>query len=98
MIITVWGAVFPELEVPAEVAYVQAIDWLLDRFVTAVNVSGDTIVCRIVAHLMQDEGFNEMSEEERSSALTGGGGRKSGAAPKADAAPGSESRTANGSA
>lgn len=97
MIITIWGAVFPELEVPAEVAYVQAIDWLLDRFVTAVNVSGDTIVCRIVAHLMQDEGFDEMSEEERTSTLTKGGGRKSGAVSKADAALGIVGQTANSS-
>ena len=65
---------------PAEVAYVQAIDWLLDRFVTAVNVSGDTMVCRIVAHLMQDE-------MERASALEEsrrGSGAKPDDGPTAD--------------
>ena len=79
-IITIWGAVFPELEVPAEVAYVQAIDWLLDRFVTAVNVSGDTMVCRIVAHLMQDD-------MERASVLKAGE-RASGADRDEDGAEG----------
>jgi len=47
MILTIWEAVFPGVPIPPEVAYLQAIDWLLDRSVTVVNVCGDSVVARI---------------------------------------------------
>ena len=36
---SIWGACFPDLPLPAEFAYVQAVDWMLDRFRTVSNVS-----------------------------------------------------------
>merc|ERR1712244_44257 len=41
---------------PAEdVALILAVDWLLDRFRTAINVLGDAIGAGIVYHLSRDE-------------------------------------------
>ena len=54
MILTIWEAVFQGRTIPPEVAYLQAIDWLLDRFVTVVNVCGDTIVNRIAQAVIGD--------------------------------------------
>jgi hypothetical protein len=41
---------------PAEdVSLIIAVDWLLDRFRTAINVLGDAIGAGIVAHLSKEE-------------------------------------------
>lgn len=40
---------------PEEVTKILAVDWLLDRFRTAVNVEGDTIGAGIVDHLCRDQ-------------------------------------------
>merc|ERR1712045_560357 len=45
---------------PSEaVAYILSVDWLLDRFRTAINVLGDSIGAAIVAHLSRDEIIKE---------------------------------------
>ena len=36
---SIWGACFPHLPLPAEFAYVQAVDWLIERFRTVSNVN-----------------------------------------------------------
>lgn len=46
---TVWTSVFPSVELPSSFAYIIATDWLLDRFITVTNVTGDTVISRIVA-------------------------------------------------
>merc|ERR1712111_83184 len=38
-----------------DVALILAVDWLLDRFRTAINVLGDAIGAGIVYHLSKDE-------------------------------------------
>eukprot|EP00122_Pirum_gemmata_P010936 Pgem_evm1s10126 len=47
-VILVWQACFPSHPVPEAIAYVLALDWLLDRCITSLNVAGDTVVARIV--------------------------------------------------
>ena len=67
---------FPDIDLPAEFAYVQAIDWLLDRFRTAVNVAGDTSVCGVIA--MRNEqnpalgGALEFTTDEKKSIISEG--------------------------
>lgn len=73
MLITIWQAVFPQIDVPPEIAYCQAVDWLLDRCVTAVNVCGDTLVCRIISHMMNDKKIALSQEEFRASVTLGEG-------------------------
>ncbi|CAF4929700.1 unnamed protein product, partial [Rotaria magnacalcarata] len=40
---------------PEEVRTIFAVDWLLDRFRTAINVFGDSIGCAVVNHLSRKE-------------------------------------------
>lgn len=49
-VILVWAACFPSYPVPDSIAYVLALDWLLDRCITTLNVAGDTVAARIVDH------------------------------------------------
>jgi len=49
LLLTVWQGVFRGVPLPAEVAYLYSLDWLLDRFITAVNVNGDMLVSRATA-------------------------------------------------
>jgi Na+/H+-dicarboxylate symporter len=69
MTMTIWTSVFPSVPLPSTFAYIVATDWFLDRFQTAVNVTCDTIVCRIVAEqvgetLNDDERVNLVSVVE----------------------------------
>ena len=41
--------------VERRLAYLFAIDWLVDRFRTVVNVSGDLVVTRIVSEKVNEE-------------------------------------------
>jgi Na+/H+-dicarboxylate symporter len=50
LIITAYNTVFGGAGAPHGFAYIIAIDWFMDRIVTAVNVTGDCIVSGIVAH------------------------------------------------
>ena len=59
MLITLWDTVFPGVPIPNQIAYVQAIDFSLDRMETMTNVIGDTIIARVVQAM---EG--PISEEE----------------------------------
>ncbi|KAE9293418.1 hypothetical protein PF001_g18270 [Phytophthora fragariae] len=54
LIMTVWKTVFPSEALPAAFAFIIATDWLIDRLHTVVNVTCDTVVCRVVAHLVCD--------------------------------------------
>ena len=40
---------------PEDVSIILSIDWLLDRFRTAINVLGDSIGAGIVFHLSKDQ-------------------------------------------
>ncbi|TMW66990.1 hypothetical protein Poli38472_012106 [Pythium oligandrum] len=48
MTMTIWTSIFPSTPLPSTFAFIVATDWFTDRFQTAVNVTGDTVVCRIV--------------------------------------------------
>ncbi|KAG7381978.1 hypothetical protein PHYPSEUDO_005392 [Phytophthora pseudosyringae] len=56
LIMTVWKTVFPSEALPATFAFIIATDWLVDRLHTVVNVTCDTVVCRVVAQLVGDPG------------------------------------------
>ncbi|GMF54967.1 unnamed protein product [Phytophthora fragariaefolia] len=64
LIMTVWKTVFPSEALPAAFAFIIATDWLIDRLHTVVNVTCDTVVCRIVAHLVDDPGEKPQEEVE----------------------------------
>lgn len=49
MIISVWHTVM-QTDLPASFAFLIAIDWLVDRFRTVSNITGDTILSRILAN------------------------------------------------
>eukprot|EP00121_Abeoforma_whisleri_P010232 Awhi_evm1s9429 len=59
-VILVWSAVFPQYPVPEAIAYVMALDWLLDRCITSINVGGDTVVASMIDTL-NDKHNNKMS-------------------------------------
>ena len=46
-----------------DVALILAVDWLLDRFRTAINVLGDAIGAGIVYHLSKEE-LSKMDQQE----------------------------------
>lgn len=49
LIITAYNTVFGGTGTPNGFEFVVAIDWFLDRCITALNVTGDTVVSRIIA-------------------------------------------------
>ncbi|ETV83440.1 hypothetical protein H257_04167 [Aphanomyces astaci] len=66
MIITIWSSVFPSVPLPSTFAFVVATDWFIDRFQTSVNVTCDTIVCRILAEQLGET----IKEEDRASLVS----------------------------
>jgi Na+/H+-dicarboxylate symporter len=49
LVITAYNTVFGTTGTPNGFEFVVAIDWFLDRCITALNVTGDTVVCGIIA-------------------------------------------------
>lgn len=49
LVITAYNTVFGTTGIPNGFEFVVAIDWFLDRCITALNVTGDTVVAHIVA-------------------------------------------------
>jgi Na+/H+-dicarboxylate symporter len=49
LVITAYNTVFNGTGVPTGFEFVVAIDWFLDRCITALNVTGDTVVAHIVS-------------------------------------------------
>jgi Na+/H+-dicarboxylate symporter len=62
MTMTIWTSVFPSVPLPSTFAFIVATDWFVDRFQTAVNVTCDTIVCRIVAEQVGETMDPELRE------------------------------------
>ncbi|KDO26477.1 hypothetical protein SPRG_08280 [Saprolegnia parasitica CBS 223.65] len=54
MLLTVWKTVLPHESVPPSFALVVAMDFLIDRISTALNVHGNVIVTRILAEYVDD--------------------------------------------
>nr|CAB3266130.1 excitatory amino acid transporter 3-like [Phallusia mammillata] len=58
--------VLSAIGLPADdIQLILAIDWLLDRFRTSVNVWGDSVGAAVVAHLLRED-FVRMDEEKNS--------------------------------
>ncbi|TMW57615.1 hypothetical protein Poli38472_003540 [Pythium oligandrum] len=66
MTMTIWNSVFPSVALPSTFAFIVATDWFCDRFQTAVNVTCDTIVCRIVAEQVGET----IDQQERASLVS----------------------------
>ena len=55
MLITVWETAFPGISVPDAVAYVQGIEFMVDRFQTATNVCSDLFILRMIQAALDRE-------------------------------------------
>jgi len=69
LIITAFNTVFNSTGTPQNFAIIVGIDWLMDRFQTALNITGDAMVSRIVTHLSgsnirEGEPTSELAIEE----------------------------------
>jgi Na+/H+-dicarboxylate symporter len=51
LIITAYNTVFNTTGTPDGFSFILAIDWFMDRLRTVMNVTGDTVVAGIVAHI-----------------------------------------------
>jgi Na+/H+-dicarboxylate symporter len=66
LIITAYNTVFGTSGTPDGFEFIVAIDWFLDRTITALNVTGDTVVSAIIAHRIQLEGgLEHVLEKEK---------------------------------
>ncbi|CAB9504092.1 Putative sodium-dependent excitatory amino acid transporter glt-4 [Seminavis robusta] len=66
MVLTAYNSVFGTTGVPDGFEFVVAIDWFLDRLCTVVNVTGDNIVARSIAHMVEEEEDDEMEKPDAS--------------------------------
>ena len=64
LIITAYNTVFNSTGTPAGFEYILAIDWFMDRFRTTLNVTGDAVVCAIVATLAPLEEFEDQTKQQ----------------------------------
>jgi Na+/H+-dicarboxylate symporter len=64
LVLTVMIATSVNVEITSMYAVVVAIDWFIDRFRTAVNVSGDLFAAPIIQKLAKVEDDGVVSEEE----------------------------------
>ena len=63
LIITAYNTVFGTTGTPDGFGYIFAIDWLMDRFRTVCNVTGDCVVCGIVAHRIPIDDMAQLEED-----------------------------------
>lgn len=59
LIITAYNTVFNTTGTPDGFVFIIAIDWLVDRICTVLNVTGDSVVAGMVAHLSSDAKTDE---------------------------------------
>lgn len=71
MILTIWDSVFPGVPLPSTFALIVAVDWFLDRCRTLVNVTGDTVIARIVAYQTGEDKLDDEEREQLDSAMEG---------------------------
>lgn len=60
MLITVWETALPGYTIPDAIAYVQGIEFLLDRFRTATNVCSDLFIVRMIQVMVEKERKQQM--------------------------------------
>eukprot|EP00980_Cylindrotheca_fusiformis_P010974 scaffold2519_cov124-Cylindrotheca_fusiformis.AAC.1 len=68
MALTAYNSVFNTTGVPDGFEFVVAIDWLLGRLRTMVNVTGDNIVAASIAHMVKLEESNMTDDVEETNA------------------------------
>lgn len=49
LVITAYNTVFGKVGTPDGFEFIVAIDWFVDRVITALNITGDTVVSRVIA-------------------------------------------------
>jgi Na+/H+-dicarboxylate symporter len=64
MLITVWETAFPSYAVPDAIAYVQGVEFLIDRFQTVTNVCSDMFIARMIQCAIDKEANKEMTYED----------------------------------
>eukprot|EP00596_Hydrurales_sp_CCMP1899_P005490 CAMPEP_0119039346 /NCGR_PEP_ID=MMETSP1177-20130426/8761_1 /TAXON_ID=2985 /ORGANISM="Ochromonas sp, Strain CCMP1899" /LENGTH=439 /DNA_ID=CAMNT_0007003073 /DNA_START=139 /DNA_END=1458 /DNA_ORIENTATION=+ len=57
IMLTTYSTAFGDDAIPTGFAYIVAIDWLMDRFRTMMNVTGDSVVARCVAEWTKNDGI-----------------------------------------
>jgi Na+/H+-dicarboxylate symporter len=62
LIITAYNTVFGTTGTPDGFSFILAIDWFMDRLRTTMNVTGDAVVCALVAH-SESSGLENFSPE-----------------------------------
>lgn len=74
LVITAYNTVFGGTGIPDGFEFVVAIDWFLDRCITALNVTGDTVVAHIVACRtpISDEDPTNVTKKSETMDVTGG--------------------------
>jgi Na+/H+-dicarboxylate symporter len=74
LVITAYNTVFGTTGIPNGFEFIVAIDWFLDRCITALNVTGDTVVAHIVAcrTLWGDEDVSNITKKTNTTDVNGG--------------------------
>jgi Na+/H+-dicarboxylate symporter len=62
LILTAYNTTFNTVGVPNGFQYIVAIDWLLDRFDTMLNVTGDSMVAAMVSHMCPMEDIDHTED------------------------------------
>ncbi|KAJ0405197.1 hypothetical protein ATCC90586_008825 [Pythium insidiosum] len=63
MVITVWRTVFNQ-DVPQVFSLLVGTDWMLNRMRAIVNITNDTLVCRIIAEQCDETAFAQLQQHE----------------------------------
>lgn len=71
LIITMYNTVFGGSGTPAGFSFVVAIDWLMDRVITAMNVTGDTVVAHMVSSLLPEDEVKTLVEANAEDGVDG---------------------------
>jgi Na+/H+-dicarboxylate symporter len=78
LVITAYNTVFGGSGIPNGFEFVVAIDWFLDRLITVLNVTGDTVVAHIVACRTPWKDNDSSNKTTGTKIVESGGGSSSG--------------------
>lgn len=71
-VMLIFGSVYgTDKEIPVEIGYFAAVDWLLDRFGTTTNILSDSFVVMIMDHLYGEDHKQRASEVQKHIDSTG---------------------------
>ena len=65
LIITAYNTVFGTTGTPAGFSFIVAIDFLMDRMQTTMNITGDAMVCGMIAKLCANETITETAQDNK---------------------------------